>query len=165
MIASGTGRPPQHGPGISGMSTTARPREVWWSRLPDVAEALARGEQALRAVEARHHVVVGKSLGTLLLPVAVDLGLPGVWLTPLLQDDAVRAAVLATRAPSLLVGGTADRGAWDTGVAERARAGGLDVLEVEGADHSLELAGDTRGSLRVLGHVVDEVEAFVARLP
>lgn len=146
-------------------------REVWWSRLSltgdsevDTGRALAEGERALRAVRARQHVVVAKSLGTLLLPVARELDLPGVWLTPLLGDDVVRAALTATHAPSLLVGGTADDLAWDHEVAEQARASGWEVLEAEGTDHSLEIPGDTRASLRVLEGVLCGVEDVVARL-
>ena len=102
-------------------------REVWWSRLPptgdpqtDARQALVEGERALRAVQVREHVVVAKSLGTRLLPVARELGLPGVWLTPLLREDTVRGALGATAVPSLLVGGSADSSAWDHEVAEQA---------------------------------------------
>ncbi|MEJ5867669.1 hypothetical protein WDV85_07945 [Pseudokineococcus sp. 5B2Z-1] len=146
-------------------------REVWWGRLPptgdpetDARQALVEGERALRAVQAREHVVVAKSLGTRLLPVARELGLPGVWLTPLLREDVVRGALGAPDKPSLLVGGTADNAAWDPEVAEQARLDGWDVLEVPGADHSLELPGDARGSLRVLEQVLDRVEGLIGRL-
>jgi len=145
-------------------------REVWWSRLPptgdpqtDARQALVEGERALRAVQVREHVVVAKSLGTRLLPVARELGLPGVWLTPLLREDTVRGALGATAVPSLLVGGSADSSAWDHEVAEQARADGWDVWEVPGADHALEVPGDTRASLRVLEQVLDRVEGLLAR--
>ncbi len=61
-----------------------------------------------RAPDDRPVLVVGKSLGTLALPWAVENGLPGAWLTPLLQDAAVVTAVQEAQQPTLLVGGTAD---------------------------------------------------------
>lgn len=61
-----------------------------------------------RAPDGRPVLVVGKSLGTLALPWAVENGLPGAWLTPLLQDAAVVTAVQEAQQPTLLVGGTAD---------------------------------------------------------
>jgi predicted alpha/beta-hydrolase family hydrolase len=113
------------------------------------------------------YLVVGKSLGTLVLPLALELGLPGVWLTPLLSAHGtreVREAAAALGAdgapPALLVGGTAD-GLWDSDVA---RASGAEVLEVLGADHSMEVAGDWRRSLEVLGRVTAAVESFATGL-
>ena len=61
-----------------------------------------------RAASGLPVLVVAKSLGTLALPWAVAEGLPGVWLTPLLGDASVLAAVREVRSPTLLVGGTAD---------------------------------------------------------
>ncbi|MGH1554473.1 hypothetical protein ACRAWF_28670 [Streptomyces sp. L7] len=38
------------------------------------------------------------------------------------------------------------------------------MLEIPGADHSLELAGDARGSVDVLGEVVSRLDRFVGSL-
>ena len=95
-------------------------------------------------------LVVAKSLGTFALPWAVGHELPGAWLTPLMQDAAVVAAVQASRAPTLLVGGTADPH-WQSPVA----AGpGITVMEVADADHGLQQPGDWRRSL------LDQVEIY-----
>ncbi len=131
-----------------------RVRQVWWDDEPPADPAAV---EAVVGAEESPHLLVGKSLGTLALPWAAAHALPGVWFTPLLHDEAVRAAVPSLPADSLLVGGTADRH-WDGAAA---RAGSASVLEIPGADHSLEVKTDVEASLRILGDVVRAVDAFV----
>jgi hypothetical protein len=126
----------------------------------DVYAAVLR--DGVDAAPEAAHLVLAKSLGTLALPVGIDLGLPGAWLTPLLTTDRapdVRAAAAglgATGVPALLAGGTAD-GLWDPALAA---ASGARVLEVAGADHSLEVEGDPERTRRAL----DDVTAAVVEL-
>ncbi|MEV0894412.1 hypothetical protein [Promicromonospora sp. NPDC050262] len=141
-------------------------RTFAWDELsPDWTEARRTYGEALRSAsvpDGGRHLVVAKSLGSFALPVAVDLGLPGAWLTPVLTGNAsgpVRAALAAGTAPALLVGGTADP-LWDGGVAT---APDTEVLEVDGADHSLEV-GDWRRSHEVLARVTGAVERLAAQL-
>jgi hypothetical protein len=96
----------------------------------------------------------------LALPLAVERALPGVWLTPILTEASIATAVRNLSAPSLLVGGTRDR-LWD---AEVARQSAADVLELEGANHSLEFAESVEPSLAALRQVVAAVATFVDRL-
>jgi len=98
-------------------------------------------------------VLLAKSLGTLAIPWAAEHGVRGIWLTPLLQVPAVRAALSALPPGSLLAGGTADP-TWDGDVAA---ASGLPVLQIEGGDHGLEIPGDVQRSLAALGRVVTAV--------
>jgi hypothetical protein len=96
-------------------------------------------------------LVVAKSLGTLSAHWSAERGYPGVWLTPILRaagrhplpghSDALAARLRDYPTDSLVVGGTADD-LWQQGF----RGTGT-VLEVEGADHGLEVA-DWRTSLR-----------------
>ena len=145
-------------------------RTVVWDVRP---ESRARGravyEQVVRDVVSgaagARCLVVGKSLGTLMLPLCVELGVPGAWLTPLLTAMAeapeVRAAALALPAsglPALLAGGLADP-SWDADVAARS---GARVVEVAGADHGLQVAGDWRASLAGLGSVTAAVEELAS---
>lgn len=112
----------------------------------------APGEEAL-------HIVVAKSLGTLAMPTAVHLGLPGVWLTPVLTSEQapdVRDTAAELDEDHLLVGGTADP-LWDGELADGSEA---DVLEVENADHSLEVPGDRAENLAILDEVVSAIEEF-----
>lgn len=112
----------------------------------------APGEDAL-------HLVVAKSLGTLAMPMAVRLGLPGVWLTPVLTSEQapdVRETAAELDEDHLLIGGTADP-LWDGELADGSEA---DVLEVEDADHSLEVPGTRAENLAILDEVVSAIEEF-----
>jgi len=109
---------------------------------------------------------VGKSIGSLVLPAAAELAVPGIWLTPLISETegnpATRralATIADTRLPTLLVGGTAD--VTRDGAAAR-RAG--TVYEVARADHALEIPGDWQASLAALAQVATAVDGFVAAL-
>ncbi|MET8622906.1 hypothetical protein ABZW30_03955 [Kitasatospora sp. NPDC004669] len=64
------------------------------------------------------------------------------------------------QAPTLLVGGSADR-RWDRRIADST---GHEVLELPGADHGLELDGDPLGSVDVLRQVVERLDRFVGSL-
>jgi hypothetical protein len=102
-------------------------------------------------------VVIGKSIGTLAAPLAADRGLPAVWLTPLLTDEATVAALRRASAPCLLVGGTADRW-WDGQVARSITS---HVVEVADADHGMIVPGELSASAAVLGQVASAVEQFL----
>jgi hypothetical protein len=120
-----------------------------------------RAERALDFVEAQTVAVIGKSLGSVAAPIAAERGLPAVWLTPLLVRPPIAQAVAASTAPCLLVGSTADE-TWANG----AQSGGdaVEVVEFDGLDHSLQVAGDPMASLDVLREVTERIGAFFGRL-
>ena len=110
-----------------------------------------------QAPVGRPVLVVAKSLGTLALPWAVQHGLPGAWLTPLLQDAAVVAAVQEAQQRTLLVGGTSDPH-WRS----PASVGpGVVLLELPDADHGLQQPGDWRRSLLRQVEIFDQVSRLV----
>jgi hypothetical protein len=119
-------------------------------------------EQAKRALDAassaRQVVVVGKSLGSI---AATLVNGPAVWLTPLLTRPEIVAALGAVDAPTLLVGSRADP-TWAEGAVPDNPA--LEVLELEGLDHSLQLSGDPLASLDALRDVTARVALFFERL-
>lgn len=166
------------GPVLAGPAAALRAagwtlRTVVWDGKPGFDDARRVYADVVRegvaAAPDAAHLVLAKSLGTLALPVAVELGLPGAWLTPLLSTDRapeVRAAAAglgASGVPALLAGGTAD-GLWDGTLAA---ASGARVLEVDGGDHSLEVDGDPGRTARALAAVtaavVDLAGAVAAR--
>lgn len=112
-------------------------------------------------------LVVAKSLGTLAAHWAAERGYPAAWLTPVLETAGLRplpghSDALADRirdypAASLVVGGTADP-LWRTGF-----QGTGEVLELDGADHSLEVP-DWREALRLHERVAAVVAGFAAGL-
>lgn len=101
-------------------------------------------------------LVVAKSLGTLALPWAVAEGLPGVWLTPLLDDASVQAAVREVQRPTILVGGTADP-YW---IRQEMVGKGVSIVELADADHGLQRQDDWRGSLLNQVPVFDAIVEF-----
>jgi hypothetical protein len=102
--------------------------------------------------------MVGKSLGSLAMPLVASRGLSGIWITPLLRRPAVAAALDRLSAPTLLIGSTADE-TWD---GDAARRSGHQVMELTDANHGLELGGDPLGSIDVLRRVIEAVDRFVA---
>lgn len=114
-------------------------------------------EQTTAATGVTAPLVIGKSLGSLAAGVVADRGLPAVWFTPLLHDEPTVAALRQARAPSLLIGGTADP-VWDGAAA---RSVTPNVLEVPGADHGMFVPGELSASAAVLGQVISAVEHFL----
>jgi hypothetical protein len=120
-----------------------------------------RAERALdSASEADIVVVIGKSLGSAAAPLVAERRLAAVWLTPLLVRPDVLAALRAARAPALLVGSSADP-TWSDG--EQPGSASVEVLELEGLDHSLQVEGDPLASLDVLRTVIERIGDFLRR--
>jgi hypothetical protein len=132
-------------------------------RAPPEEEPFAwmRG-QAERALDAARGastvVVIGKSLGSI---AATLVDGPAVWLTPLLVRPEIVEALRAASAPTLLVGSPADP-TWGDGAVPENPA--LEVLELPGLDHSLQVSGSPSSSLDVLGTVTQRVASFFERL-
>ena len=78
----------------------------------------------------------------------------------MLTSPEIANAFLDARTAGLLVGGTADA-LWDSDIAARS---GLDVLEIDDADHILYTAGDWKRSFDNLGRTLDAVERFARQL-
>ncbi|MFI0727450.1 alpha/beta hydrolase [Streptomyces sp. NPDC021225] len=144
-------------------------QELWW-RVPDdfsqfteddrIAWVEGQVTQAIDAEAGACRLLVGKSLATLACGIAADQNIAAAWLTPLLTFDHVARSLQRAKAPTLLIGGSADK-LWDSRIAESLRH---DVLEVPSADHSLELPDDAPGSVEVLRHVVSRLDGFVGSL-
>jgi hypothetical protein len=145
-------------------------RAAGWSalelseRAPADADPFAwmseRAERALAATDASRVVVVGKSLGSVAAPLTADRGLPAVWLTPLLVRPEVVSALSTAQAPALLIGSNVDP-TWSGG--ELPANDVLEVVELEGLDHSLQVEGDPLASLDVLREVTERVAGFLER--
>ena len=108
-------------------------------------------------------LVVGKSLGTWVAPVAAERGLPAVWLTPLLDHPAIVEAIAANPASQLLIGGSADD-LWDHAVASELESATCSVLEIPGADHVLLTPGDVVGGVEAHMAVTRGIDGWLASL-
>lgn len=159
--------------------TTRALRSTGWTVLHAVwdlpvlpQEPRAFVEAAARELDAMERgagpvLVVAKSLGTLAAHWGAGRGYPAVWLTPVLRaggqhplPDESKALVQRLRhypSDNLVVGGTADP-LWRPGF----RGTGT-VLEVEGADHGLEVA-DPRRTLQHHEDIASAVADFAAGL-
>lgn len=126
-------------------------------------------EAALTHLRERdpHPLLITKSLTSLAARFAATESLPAVWLTPLIatQEPSIAEQVLAgLRAgtePRLLVGG-ADDPSWDGGAAST--LSNARILELPGADHSLEAPDDVARSLDNLTRVTEAVSEFATGL-
>lgn len=132
--------------------------QVWDEYLDPVQNAREWVHERLAAAvrhvpEARDLLVVGKSMGTLAAADAAEHAWPGIWLTPLLENDEAVVALRARTAPALLIGGTEDP-MWNGRIAREISD---DVLELEGADHGLAKAEH-------LTQIVDAVAAFAGQI-
>ncbi|MHB8184592.1 MAG: hypothetical protein ACYDDU_00645 [Dermatophilaceae bacterium] len=76
-------------------------REFAWSNDQLRETAGLKGRRLLRAPDGSYTALVEHET----LPLAVERGLPGVWLTPILTEASIATAVRDLSAPSLLVGG------------------------------------------------------------
>jgi hypothetical protein len=122
----------------------------WMRGQAEAALELASGSERV--------VVVGKSLGSAAAPIVTG---PAVWLTPLLNQPGIADSINSATAPTLLVGSRADS-TWADGPAPGNAA--LEVLELDGLDHSLQVSCDPPASLGVLSDVTARVGAFLERL-
>lgn len=150
--------------------TAAWPADMAPDQTPEMAAAAVdrafgtpstAPDNAAEAGTPATRLIIGKSLGSLALPLALERDLPGVWLTPLLFEPAVAAATQNLGAGHLLVGGTADESSWDRDVAQHS---GAQLLEIPGGGHTLEVPGDLDRTLGALERVVDAINAFALEL-
>ena len=118
----------------------------------------AQARRALDSTDAELTVVIGKSLGSMAAPMVSG---PAVWLTPLLVEPEVVEALAAASALTLLIGSPADPTWGDGNVPDNPA---LEVLELDGLDHSLQVSGDPVASLDVLRTVTERVSAFFDRV-
>jgi len=110
--------------------------------------------------------LIGKSIGTLAMGelLATETRLAHahtVWLTPLLREDRLRRQIFECRNPSLFVIGTADPNYNPAHLAEVKEQTGGEAVVIEGADHSLELKNNLKGSLEAMREVIDALERFL----
>jgi hypothetical protein len=118
-----------------------------------------RARRALDRVEAAEVVVVGKSLASAAAGIAADRVLPAVWLTPLLDRDRVVDDLSRAARPALLIGGSEDPVWLPDALAD---SGLLEVVQLDGLDHSLQRPGRPAASLDALRAVAERIDRFLA---
>ena len=131
----------------------------------DAAAALQAG---LAQGDYQQVILAGKSIGTLsmalLLP-QVDLPLPPItiWLTPLLRQAIVVDAALDCQAPAFYLVGSSDPTYVPATMSLIQKRTPAQVFVAEGANHSLEIPGETVRSLDILRQGMGELSSFLAQ--
>lgn len=130
------------------------------------ADAMAALEVGLAQRAYEQIVLIGKSLGTLAMGhlITTDARLaqsPCIWLTPLVRNETLRQQIAQAKPRSLFVIGTADSHYDPACLTEVVEATQGQSLTIEGADHSLEIAGSIPELLRALERVVQAVATFL----
>jgi hypothetical protein len=118
-------------------------------------------ERALEAAGQGSVLVIGKSLATFLAGLVSERGLPAAWLTPALDHEVVVEGLRRARQRTLVVGGTADS-MWVREAIPQNPA--LEVLELSGIDHALQVPGNPAASLDALGQMVQAVGQLATEL-
>jgi hypothetical protein len=162
--AYGVEGPVLYYPAMTAVRRGAELRLHSWSRPYEQAESPgafvsseigpAVGEMAALGIRP---LIIAKSLGVAAAPTAARLGLPAIWLTPVLTAPTAVEGIRARTAPALLVGGTADR-LWDGDIARELSP---HVCEIPGGDHSLLVDGPLGRSLDAMSTVTAAVEGFL----
>ncbi|AJQ90484.1 hypothetical protein [Propionibacterium freudenreichii] len=169
-------------PLLNWTSTIAHQHGWWvqqaqWELTPQTnqEEIIARALELLDhdAPDADQTMVVAKSMGSRAASTASANGWCGIWLTPLLDVEEVRAALLEYHGPSLIAGGSIDPH-WGPDDSVRTvhigRAGdiegeldelGTSWVDVAGANHSLEVPDDWRASLAVQRSLFELADGFI----
>lgn len=131
-----------------------------------MADVTAACRVALAQRSYSRITVVGKSLGTIAAaflltenPAFTDA--EAVLLTPVLRFGPFMRQVVRRQGRYLYVIGTADPHYDPALLLQVTQATGGERLVIEGADHSMEIAGDLSASLRALGRVVRSIEGFI----
>ncbi len=106
-------------------------------------------------------LVIGKSLASLLAGEIAERDLAAVWLTPLLNETNVIDGLTRTRQATLLAGGEAD----PTWLIDRVPDNpAIEMLELPGVDHAVQVPGDLHGSVDALARIVEGIARFLDAL-
>ncbi len=133
----------------------------WERECAERALEVSGAERALETSGAERPLVIGKSLATLLAREIAERDLPAIWLTPLLNEADVIDGLVKARRPTLLAGGDAD----PTWLIDRVPDNpAIEVLELPGVDHAVQVPGNAAGSVDALARLVDGVARFVDSL-
>jgi len=151
-------------PMFAAMRRGAEPVAVTWpAEVDGVPPArfsswvAAQVSPVLRGCDPTTTLVIGKSLGSYAGGLTADLGIPAIWVTPVLTSDEIVAGLRRSTAPFMLVGGTADP-VWNSSVARELTR---HVVVVDGGDHGLFDPGPLARSARNVGVLADACERFL----
>lgn len=152
-------------PMIAAMRRGAQPIAVSWAA--EVVDGLpaeqvpswvaSQVSPVVVGCDAATTVVIGKSLGSYAAGLVAELGIPAIWVTPVLTSDEVVSGLRRSVVPFMLAGGTADS-LWDSAVARDLTP---HVVEIDGGDHGLFDPGPLDRSAKNIGVLAAACEQFL----
>jgi hypothetical protein len=131
------------------------------------ADAIASVENICRKKEYKRIVVICKSIGTIAgiesLSGAIDSLRHAeiVWLTPLCHSEEIVNSLYNITNRSLVIIGTDDPCYVKGNTDKLLEKENYEILEVKGADHSLEIKGDIIKSVEIVNDILQRIEEFI----
>ena len=141
-------------------------RPISLNEIPDTVDEVVRSLQAALAHrQAPRLLLIGKSLGAALITTLCQIKplfevARTIYLTPPLEMPFFASAFGETSQDALVILGTADRFYSEKVLAEMRSVKSFELMQIEGGDHSLNLGGDLKATLQVLGEVVRKMLTF-----
>lgn len=112
-------------------------------------------------------VLIGKSLGTramaYLLSQQITQNVWNIWLTPLIHEPEVREKIERYPGRTFVAIGDKDHFYDREYLAELDASNGVDLVIVDGADHSMDISGDIFGSITEMGRLMSRLDAFLPK--
>lgn len=110
-------------------------------------------------------VFIGKSLGTramvCLLPHGIPQDIWNVWFTPLINEAEVRNEIERYPGRTFVAIGSKDPLYDGEYLARLGSDRDIETMVIEGADHSMDISGDVSGSIKAMGHLMSQLDAFL----
>ena len=131
--------------------------------IADGQELLESGRQAGTYAQL---LLCGKSLGSLTMAFILNenqdvSNLRSVWFTPLIHLPPVSEAILEIGSPAFIAGSLADN-TFSSGPIDQIKSkSNTTTFITDGADHSLEIPGDSLHSLNILEQVITKLSVFI----
>lgn len=128
--------------------------------------SLAAVKTAIQKCEPARLTLIGKSLGTVAMAglLSAELSLPRtdcIWITPLVKNAALVEQMAGVRQMSLVVAGTKDPHSDAKALDRLEKEAGMHVIQIEDANHSVEIEGNVIASLRGLQRMVRAIDEFM----
>jgi hypothetical protein len=129
----------------------------------DAEEAL---KVAMDKIDSELEILVGKSLGTLAIGRLLDIfsGIRRssvIWHTPLIKMPHLVRQITRHQPHSLFVIGTSDPH-YDTEILDEVRKStDGKLIVIEGANHSMEVPGGVRDSIKVMADIIEGIRQFL----
>lgn len=143
---------------------SASPEEkMEWMSVDGLAGLRAGREQR----DYKHLILIGKSIGTLVLASLISQDLPTntqiIWLTPLLRRPELVKFAQRSSYASLYLLGSSDPNYDPTALKRIQGATGASIRVFDGANHSLEIPGQIHASLQIITELLESIGDFLDR--